>query len=100
MPVMRVNHQRTDTLSGLFVRVTVDARRLTFRFLLDDTARARAVVARIRGGQIRGVSIGFRSEESRYVGKVLEHRRAHLFEISLCDQRTPAWYDTFVAEER
>jgi hypothetical protein len=64
MPVMRVNHQRTDTLSGLFVRVAVDARRLMFRFLLDDNARAREVLARIRGGQIRGVSIGFRPEES------------------------------------
>jgi HK97 family phage prohead protease len=73
---------------------------LRFRFFIHDSALGRSVLEHTRRGDLRGASIGFRSQRSRYERRsVLVHDVADLAEIALCLNRRPAWYSTVVQEE-
>ena len=93
---LTVNHSFSRRLRGAFSRIFVDAGELKFQFRLLDGPHEHATLQKIRNGQIRYCSVGFRPEERRYVGRVLEHTRATLTEVSLCDGTLPAWYATHV----
>jgi HK97 family phage prohead protease len=77
------------TLSG--------AMRLVFSFVLHDGIEERDVLRKINAGQIRGCSIGFKSEAEHYDWRHTRvYDRVRLTEISLCDGTSPAWYSTWV----
>ena len=81
-----INHLR-PALRGRFSRLAIDARQLKFRFELHDGPREWSVLQRVKVGDIRECSIGYKPEHERSRG------------ISLLDGRKPAWFNTWVRAE-
>ena len=97
--VLCINHDRSQTLRGVFLRLINDGGRLVFRFTLMDGPLERSILERVRSQHIRHCSIGFVPGQRQWRTPVTMHTRATLTEISLCDGRRPQWYGTSVYAE-
>ena len=73
----------TNEPIGRMVALTEAADGAYARFRLADTTRARESLSLIRDGVIRGLSIGFEPGQTRKSGRVREHIKARLAEVSL-----------------
>jgi HK97 family phage prohead protease len=93
---LRIEHRPVAVQGRMLLQPSPDG--LDFVFFVQDTPLGRTVRARMQRGENRGCSVGYnrprRQWDAQRGGEIIEC--ADLIEISLCFDKSPSWYGTFV----